>query len=280
MEISDKNLQEIENNILNGRKLDKKYTDEQLYRIMELTKNKSVFLKCMEKVFILYLVEKVKNPETPIDMILKLTAHENGMVQLPILNRKDVNPTVLKLMIENFKEKNIDSNRHLIINHKKMDEQTLYDLTECDNNQILSLIILSEKVSPRILEKLQQSKDEEIRIMAKVRDPKTDSEYIEKVIKKQIPKALKVKCDYINECIPEHETLLMNDILEAAIKNPKLPAELIELYKSFGKTAALSLIIPHPNISEKRLDTYYKLGDDEVKKAVEKARDKRREEIE
>ena len=44
---------------------------------------------------------------------------------------------------DHFKDERIMPNRHVIINHRKMDEQTLYELTECDNNEILSLIILS-----------------------------------------------------------------------------------------------------------------------------------------
>ena len=276
MEISNENLQVIEKNVLSIQdELYKYYTDEEMYRVMELTKNKKVFLKCMENVYIPYLVEKVKNPETSQEMILKLTAHPKGMIQLSILAREDTNTQILKLLLENFKEEKNKPNRHVIINHKKMDEQTLYELTECDNNEILSLIILSDKVSSRILEKLQQSKDEEIKIMAKVRDPKTNPEYIKKVIKKEIPKTLRVTGDYINKFLPEHESLLINDILEAAIRNPKLPSELVDMYKGFCKTIALLYVIPHPNVSQKRLDTYYRLGDDDVKKAVEKARSKK-----
>ena len=276
MEISNENLQEIEKNILNIEdELYEYYTDEELYRIMELTKNKAVFLKCMENVYIPYLIEKVKNPETSKEMILKLTAHPKGMIQLPILAREDTTTQTLKLLLENFKEEKNKPNRHVIINHTKMDEQTLYELTDCDNNEILSLIILSDKVSPRILEKLKQNKDEKISTMAKVRDPKTDQEYIKKVIKKEIPKTIKEKGDYINKYFPEHESLLINDVLEAAIKNPKLSSELIDLYKGFCKTAVLTLIIQHPNISQKKLDAYYRLGDDDVKEAVIKFREKK-----
>ena len=276
MEISNENLQEIEQNILNIEdELYEYYTDEELYRIMELTKNKAVFLKCMENVYIPYLIEKVKNPETSKEMILKLTAHPKGMIQLPILAREDTTTQTLKLLLENFKQEKNKPNRHVIINHKKMDEQTLYELADCDNNEILSLIILSDKVSSRILEKLQKSKDEEISTMAKVRDPKTDSEYIKKVIKREIPKTSKVTGDYINKFLPEHESLLINDVLEAAIRNPKLPSELVDMYKGFCKTIAMLYVIPHPNVSDKRLDTYYRLGDDDVKDAVEKARDKK-----
>ena len=101
----------------------------------------------MENVYIPYLVEKVKNPETSKEMILKLTAHPKGMIQLPILARKDTNTQTLKLLLENVKQEKNKPNRHVIINHKKMDEQTLYELADCDNNEILSLIILSDKVS-------------------------------------------------------------------------------------------------------------------------------------
>lgn len=276
MKISNENLNEIENDILSIQdELYEYYSDEVLYKVMELTKSKKVFLKCMENVYIPYLVEKVKDPNTSTEMILKLTAHPKGMIQLPILERQDTSTNILKLLIENFKDERIMPNRHVIINHRKMDEQTLYELTECNNNEILSLIILSDKVSPRILEKLQQNKDEKISTMAKVRDPKTDQEYIKKVIKKEIPKTIKEKGDYINKYFPEHESLLINDVLEAAIKNPKLSSELIDLYKGFCKTAVLTLIIQHPNISQKKLDAYYRLGDDDVKEVVIKLREKK-----
>ena len=276
MKISNENLNEIENDILSIQdELYEYYSDEVLYKVMELTKSKKVFLKCMENVYIPYLVEKVKDPNTSTEMILKLTAHPKGMIQLPILERQDINTNILKLLIENFKDERIMPNRHVIINHRKMDEQTLYELTECNNNEILSLIILSDKVSPRILEKLQQNKDEKISTMAKVRDPKTDQEYIKKVIKKEIPKTIKEKGDYINKYFPEHESLLINDVLEAAIKNPKLSSELIDLYIGFCKTAVLTLIIQHPNISQKKLDAYYRLGDDDVKEVVIKLREKK-----
>lgn len=275
MKISTENLKEIEENILSIKdKLYKIYSDDELYKVMELTKNKKVFLKCMNDILIPYLVKKVEDSETPIEMVLKLTSHPHSIIQRSILRRKDTTAKTLRLLIDNFKEEKIIPNRHEIINHKQMDEKTLYELTDINNNQILSLVILSNKVSHRILKKLQKSNDEEIRTMAKVRDPETDPKYIKRVIKSEISKASKVQGDSINKYLVDDEALLINDILEAAIKNPKLPSELIDLYKGFSKTTALTLIIPHPNISEKRLDIYYKKGDEDIKLAVEKARHK------
>ena len=104
MKISNENLNEIENDILSIQdELYEYYSDEALYTVMELTKSKKVFLKCMENVYIPYLVEKVKDPNTSTEMILKLTAHPKGMIQLPILERQDTSTNTLKLLIENFK---------------------------------------------------------------------------------------------------------------------------------------------------------------------------------
>ena len=49
-------------------------------------------------------------------------------------------------MIKNFEDIDYYSFRDTIINHEKMDEETLFKLCECENNQILSQILLSSKV--------------------------------------------------------------------------------------------------------------------------------------
>lgn len=273
LEISQENLSEIEESILttSEEKFTDIYTDvEYLLKVMELTKNKQVFLKCMEFVPVPYIVEKLKEKETSQEMLFKLSLHPHSAVQLAILDREDVTPELLKQMIENFKDEKILPTRYNILNHKAMNEETLYELSNYDNNQILSQILLTDKVSRRILKKLQTSNDEEIKTMAKVRDPETDPNYIGKIIRKEFKKTIKSKGDYINNYDITTVTFLLNDTLEAGIRNPALLTELVELYKKSKKPAIISLVIPHPNISKKLLDFYFENGDEEIKEAVSK----------
>lgn len=271
MIIAENDLKNIEEKILTEPKeLYKIYSDKDLYNIMELTKNRTVFLKCMHDISIKYLIEKIRNQKTPQEMIFKLTLHPHSMVQHEILKREDVTPAMLKQMIDNSKNERIVPGRYPIINHKKMDEETLYQLSEYDNKNILSLVLLSDKVSERIIKKLQSNEDEEISTMAKVRDPATNPEYIEKIIKRELKKTDRVAGDYISSSYVNIKPYLINDVLEAAINNPKLPSKLVELYKKFTKPTLISFVIPHPNISEELLDFYYKKGDEEIKAAVSK----------
>lgn len=269
MAIQKNELSEIEEEILNmSEKLHNYYSDESLYSIMENTKNKKVFLKCMDNILIPYLINKIRDPQTSQEMIFKLTLHPHSMVQHAIMKRDDVTPAMLKQMIDNSKSEEMMPMRYSIINHKKMNEETLYKLSDYDNNQILSLILLTNIVSERIIKKLQYNNDDEIRIMAKVRDPETDPKYIEKIIKRELRKADRVKGDYINRSYGNIKPFLINDTLEAAIRNPKLPTELVDLYKKFSKPTLVTLVIPHPNVSKELLDFYYTKGDEEVKSAV------------
>lgn len=273
MSISEKNLKEFEKIISTFKgNLGDYYLDDELYSIMELTKKKRVFLKCMKDISIPYLEGKIKDPRTNQTMIFKLTQHPHSMIQSAILNREDVTIPMLKQILGNYESEEIEPMRYPIINHKKMTEETLYELSDSENNQILSLILLTNKVSDRIIKKLQNSNDEEIRTMAKVRDPETDPEYIETIIKREIKKADKIENDYISREYHHTKPFLINDILEAAIRNPKLPTELVELYKKFSKPALITLVIPHPNISKELLDFYYEKGDKEIKEAVSERR--------
>ena len=76
------------------------------------------------------------------------------------------------------------------------------------------------------------------------------------------------KDDPINPYSYNTNSLVITDVLEAALKNPNLSADTLNLFKGFTKTVALTLIIPHPNISQELLDYYYKKGGDDVKKVV------------
>lgn len=272
LKISKGNLGRIEEAILNTseEEFDEIYSNnDYLFKVMELTKNRQVFLKCMNFISIPFLLEKLKSKEISKKMVFKLTLHPNSLVQFAILNRDDVTPELLKQMIRNFKDEKILPTRYSIINHHAMDEDTLYDLCGYENNQILSLILLSDEVSDRILKKLQTSTDDEIRTMAEVRDPETDPDYIKKIIKKEFKKATKIDGEYINRW-NNVETFLLNDILEAAIRNPSLPTELVELYKKSNKSAIISLVIPHPNISKKLLSFYSENGDKDINEAISK----------
>ena len=269
MTIDENELKEFEEQVLSiSENLYDYYSDDELYSIMELTKKKSVFLKCMNAILIPYLIGKIKDPKTNQTMIFKLTQHPHSMVQSAILKRDDVTSSMLKQMILNSKNERIVPMRYPIINHKKMTEETLYELSEHQNNEILSLILLTNIVSDRIIKKLQNSNHEEIRTMAKVRDPKTSPEYIEAIIRRELKKVDRVENDYISRRYCNAKPFLINDILEAAIRNPKLPAALVELYKKFSKPTIITLVIPHPNISKELLDFYYTNGDEEVKAAV------------
>lgn len=272
LNISKENLDRIEEAILTTSEekfIDIYSNNDYLFKVMELTKNRQVFLKCMNFISIPFLLEKLKSKEISKKMVFKLTLHPNSLVQFAILNRDDVTPELLKQMIRNFKDEKILPTRYSIINHHAMDEDTLYDLCGYENNQILSLILLSDEVSDRILKKLQTSTDDEIRTMAEVRDPETDPDYIKKIIKKEFKKATKIDGEYINRW-NNVETFLLNDILEAAIRNPSLPTELVELYKRSNKSAIISLVIPHPNISKKLLNFYSENGDKDINEAISK----------
>ena len=276
-QFSEQNLSQAEQDILSTpeEEFDNIYTDDEfLYNIMEKTKNKEVFVKCMNHVLIEFLLEKVTNPKTSQEMIFKLTLHPHSSIQFAILRREDVTEKLLKQMIENFADEPIIEARWHIINHQKMDEPTLYDLTDCNNNQVLCNILLTNKTSRRIIKKLQNSTDEEVRTVAKVRDTETDANYIGKVIRREIRRADTTECDDISGFNYLQKSYVINDILEGALRNPSLSSELVSLFKRFTKTTALTLIIPHQNVSEELLDYYYKKGDDDVKKAVFERRKK------
>ena len=215
-----------------------------------------------------FLISKIKDPHTSRKMISKLCLHPHSMVQHAILKREDVTPSMLKRMLDISKDERITSMRYHIINHKKMDEETLYTLSGYDNKQIVSLVLLTDKVSQRIIKKLQGSSDEEIRTMAQVRDPETDPVFIGRIIKKEFKKVERVTNDYIDRHYTIMKNYTINDILEAAIRNPELPTEQVELYKKCTKPVIISFVIPHPNISKALLDYYDKNGDEEVKEAI------------
>lgn len=245
------------------------YSDKELlFEFMEATKNKKVFIMCMELLPIPFILEKIKDPKTSQEMIFKLTLHPNSFIQSAILSREDVTPAILKQLIDNFKYKEDVANRWVIIQHKKMNEKTLYELTDYDNYDILSEVLLSDKTSQRIIEKLEHSTNLEIQTIAKLRNPKTDIKYIEEVIKDEIKKANIVVGDCINGEKTKEESLGINDKLEAAIRNPKLPTRLVEMYKNFTKLVVLNLVIPHQHISKELLDYYYENGDEDIKNAV------------
>lgn len=271
LEITEENLNKIEQEILqvSSANFDSIYfNDEYLFKLMELTKNKQVFLKCIDLISVPFLAEKVKSPEISQEMIFKLTLHPSNYIKSNILKRDDVTPALLKQMIENFKDEKLNTLRPRIIRHKVMDEETLYDLCNYDNNQILSQVLLAPKVSRRIIKKLQNSSDDEIRTMAEVRDPETDPKYIEKILKREFRKALRVEEIYSNKPTTIEKEIIISDILEAGIRNPSLPTELVELYKKVVKPTKIALVIPHPNISQELLDFYYKNGDEDIKEAV------------
>lgn len=271
--VSKENLDRIEQAILNTseEEFDNIYSnDNYLFQIMELTKNRQVFLKCMNFISIPFLLEKLKSKEISKEMVFKLSLHPYPIVQLAILKRDDVTPELLKQMIENFKDEEILSTRYSIINHKSMNEDTLYELCDYDNNQILSQVLLTDKVSNRILKKLQKSTDDEIRTMAKVRDPETDPEYIGKVLRREFRKAIKNKGEYINTHNINSVSIVLNDILEASIRNPSLPTDLVELYKKSNRSAIISFVIPHTNISKNLLNYYSKKGDKGINEAISK----------
>jgi len=73
-----------------------------------------------------------------------------------------------------------------------------------------------------IIKKLQNSSDDEIRTMAEVRDPETDPKYIEKILKREFRKALRVEEIYSNKPTTIEKEIIISDILEAGIKNPAL----------------------------------------------------------
>lgn len=271
--VSKENLDRIEQAILNTseEEFDNIYSnDNYLFQIMELTKNRQGFLKCMNFISIPFLLEKLKSKEISKEMVFKLSLHPYPIVQLAILKRDDVTPELLKQMIENFKDEEILSTRYSIINHKSMNEDTLYELCDYDNNQILSQVLLTDKVSNRILKKLQKSTDDEIRTMAKVRDPETDPEYIGKVLRREFRKAIKNKGEYINTHNINSVSIVLNDILEAGIRNPSLPTDLVELYKKSNRSAIISFVIPHTNISKNLLNYYSKKGDKGINEAISK----------
>lgn len=271
--VSKENLDRIEQAILNTseEEFDNIYSnDDYLFQIMELTKNRQAFLKCMNFISIPFLLEKLKSKEISKEMVFKLSLHPYPIVQLAILKRDDVTPELLKQMIENFKDEEILPTRYSIINHKSMNEDTLYELCDYDNNQILSQVLLTDKVSDRILKKLQKSTDDEIRTMAKVRDPETDPEYIGKVLRREFKKAIKSKGEYINMHNMNSVSIELTDILEAGIRNPSLPTDLVELYKKSNRSAIISFVIPHPNISKNLLNYYSKNGDKGINEAISK----------
>ena len=141
-ELSEQNLSQIEQEILSTpeEEFDNIYTnDEFLYEIMEKTRNKEVFVKCMNHICITFLIEKVKNLETSLEMIFKLTLHPSSIIKGYMLNREDVTPELLKEIIKNSDSEEICGLKYAIINHKKMDEPTLYELTDYNDNTILCL---------------------------------------------------------------------------------------------------------------------------------------------
>lgn len=282
LEITEENLPKIEESILvtSEKEFDTIYDDDDyLYKLMEVTKNKRVFIKCMQFISIPFLEKKVKDADTSKEMIFKLSLHPNHFIQYAILSRNDITPDLLRQMLENYKHKKTLSIRNSIINHKAMNEQTLYDLCDYDNDDLLAFIILSNNVSNRILKKLQNNENEEIKTMALVRDPQTDFKYIKRILKREFKNLIMVEERYLGKVPREIKAFPMTDILEAGIKNPSLPTELVELYKYSTKPALISMIIPHPNISDELLDYYYKIGDEDIKEAVSKRRGEKQEYI-
>ena len=260
-------LEEKEKYLLEKKKFPCQMTDDEIWNILDNTRNKEVFGICVRFMNVYYLKNIVNAPETDRKTILKLTMYPNNFLTSDILKREDIDSGILYQMIKNFEDIDYYSFRDTIINHEKMDEETLFKLCECENNQILSQILLSSKVSDRIMQKLKNSEDKEIKTMALVEYKQTSQDFINTVVDKEFKKTIKIEDDYAIKD-KKHKTILLTDILEAALKNPNLSSKSLEKYKYCTKPIVIKYIIEHPNISSEMLDFYKKNGVGEVQQAA------------
>ncbi|MGN1298931.1 MAG: hypothetical protein ACI4UE_02990 [Candidatus Scatovivens sp.] len=267
IKFKDLSLEEKEKYLLEKKKFPCKMTDDEIWDIVINTRNKEVFGICIKFINLYYLKNIVNNQETDRKTILKLTMYPDNFLTSDILKREDIDSGILYQMIKNFEDIDYYSFRDRIINHEKMDEETLYKLCECENNQILSQILLSEKVSDRIIKKLEESTDKEIKNMALVIDPQTDQYFINGIIDKELKKAIKVEDDYPIQD-KRHKTILLTDTLFAALKNPKLNSEALLKYKFCTSNIVINYVIKHPNITNKMLEFYKQNGTEKVKEAA------------
>ena len=267
IKFKDLSLEEKEKYLLEKNKFPCKMTDDEIWDIANNTRNKEVFGICLKFMNLYYLKNIVKNPETDRKTILKLTMYPNNLLTNDILKREDIDSGILYQMIKNFEDIDYYSFRDRIINHEKMNEDTLYKLSESKNNQILSEILLSDKVSDRIIKKLENSTDKEIKTMALVRDEQTSQEFIDKILDKELKKVIKVEDDYPTEN-KRKKTILLTDILESALKNPNLTSQTLEKYKYCTKGIVIKYVIKHPNISNEMLEFYKENGVEEVQQAA------------
>lgn len=267
IKFKDLSLEEKEKYLLEKKKFPCKMSDDEIWGIADNTRNKEVFGICIKFMNLYYLKNIVNNPETDRKTILKLTMYPDNLLTNDILKREDIDSGILYQMVKNFENIDYYSFRDRIINHEKMDEDTLYKLCKCENNQILSQILLSQKVSDRIIKKLQESKDKEIKTMALVEDKQTSEEFINQVIDKELKKSIKINDDYPTQN-KNYKTILLTDTLMAALKNPNLSSQSLEKYKNCTKGIVIKYIIKHPNISNEMLEFYKENGVEEVQQAA------------
>lgn len=259
--------EEKEKFLLNKKEFPDEISDSEIWEFCNITRNKEVFKICIESLSLFFVKKIINDPNANRNDILKLTMYPDNFLTSDILKREDIDSGILYQMIKNFEDIEIYPLREMIINHEKMDEEALYKLCECENNQILSQILLSNKVSDRIIKKLQSSKDVEIKTMALVIDKETNQDFINQVIDKEFKKAIKVNDDFPTQN-KNHKTILLTDILMAALKNPKLSSEALEKYRYCVKNIVINNVIKHPNISNEMLEFYKENGVEEVQQAA------------
>ena len=242
------------------------FSDEDIMEYINISENENYLSICLNSADPYIFFKMAGDKTTPKKTLLRLCESKYGIITAEILRRKDVDKDILKKIVESKKDIEVSGSRVAAINHKKMDEETLFELAEIENNESQIAIALSDKVSSRILKKLKQSSDDEVVRVAMARDEDTSLVSLLSIISQEFDNIKKGMNGRALIGRRDAKLPIITDTLEAALKNPILPVEILEKFKRFPEPVVTKLLIPHRHISEELLNYYIKNGNPYVKK--------------
>lgn len=244
-----------------------------LIDVLRQTKNKGVIKRCIDNIDVLRLLEIAENCDK--DMVSKLAMSHSSLVIGTIMRRDDFDGDV---MLEVVRNSDLDKLKGIIdamICKESISEDTLWQIAngETTNYYMLSRILASDKVSRRIIKKLEENEDEDIQKMALARDPDIGTERLDVIVNKEIRKCKRqsfASWDRESRTTRMQKTfLILTDILEAAMNNPVLSGKSIDkIARLSTEPITLNFMIPHKNISLKTLEMFAKNGTPRISKAA------------
>lgn len=247
--------------------------DDDLIEVVKQSSNRRVCEICMENINPLILRTLIRETKLSRETMLKFTLTSNSLVLSELMNNKDVDNVILMQMLRNNKTTFPAGLTDAIINHKNIDEETLYRIAkEIPNDFLLCRILASEKANDRIINYLHKHPNDEIRRMAAARDKKTSATELENILLEEFKKCPRDKDTGIIRETFKNQTLhiVPTDTLEAVLINPTLEITCLKDKPGlFGRSISLR-IIQHPKISKEMLEYYISNGVEEICKAAKK----------